>query len=107
MKHKIRDLLSRAILLTYAFPMFVFAAQAPQGIGKVANSIMEPVSIVTDFVHSACLLLGGAFVFASIIKYFEHRRSPTMVTLSTVVFLFLAGVVLLCLPLIAYLQGKN
>lgn len=105
MKHKIRNLLFRAILLAYTFPIMVFAAQAPQGIGKVSNSILEPVSVVTDFVHSACLLLGGAFVFASVIKYFEHRRSPTMVTLSTVVFLFLAGVLLLCLPLIAYLQG--
>lgn len=103
MKHKIRDLLSRVILLIYSFPMSLFAAQNPQGIGRVANSIMDPVNVVTDFVHSACLLLGGAFVFASIIKYFEHRRSPTMVTLSTVVFLFLAGILLLCLPLIAYL----
>lgn len=84
-------------------PALTLGAKNNAGVGNVASNMMEPVSVVTDFVHTGCLLMGSAFIFASIVKYFEHRRSPLMVTLSTVVFLFVAGLVLLSLPLIAYL----
>jgi hypothetical protein len=84
--------------------MLALAQRNNVGVGKVATNMMEPVSVVTDFVNTGCLLLGSAFVFASIVKYFEHRRSPLMVTMTTVVFLFIAGLVLLSLPLIAYLN---
>lgn len=77
-------------------------AEAPVGFGGVANSMMTPVSILADFVHTACLLIGMGFLFASIVKYFEHRRSPLMVPISTVVFLLIAGALLICLPLLSY-----
>jgi hypothetical protein len=77
------------------------------GLGGVAENIMDPVSVISDFVHSACIVIGGSFVFASIIKYVEHRRSPLMTPISTVVFLFLAGVILILLPLISYLTSSG
>jgi len=79
-----------------------YAQQQRTGIGSVATNIMSPVNVFSDFVNSACLVIGGAFIFASIIKYFEHRRSPMMVPMSTVVFLFIAGLALLALPLLAF-----
>jgi hypothetical protein len=80
---------------------------AQSGFGGVANNLMDPVSLFYQFIKSACLLMGGGFVFASLVKYFEHRRSPLMVPMSTVVFLFIAGIILIALPLIAYVSQSG
>lgn len=82
-------------------------AAQPLGIGTVAQNMMEPVTLFSDFISSACLLIGSSFLFASIIKYFEHRRTPLMVPMSTVVFLFIAGLVLIALPFASYLTTSG
>lgn len=79
-------------------------ADSLTGFGKVAENLMSPVGLASDFVYSACIIIGVSFVFAGIIKYFEHRRSPLMVPISTVIFLLVAGIVLLLLPLLSYLN---
>lgn len=84
----------------------VYAVQ-PTGIGGMARNMMEPVALFSDFVYTGCIVIGGSFVFASIIKYFEHRRSPLMVPISTVVFLFIAGGLLLLLPFLAYIDPNG
>ena len=76
------------------------------GIGGLANSMLEPVGFMSDFIYTACFLIGGSFVFASIIKYIDHRRNPLAVTISTVVFLLIAGLFLIALPF-AYLIIHN
>jgi hypothetical protein len=73
------------------------------GFGGVAQNLMEPVTFFSDFIQTGCLLIGMSFLFASIIKYFEHRRSPLMVPISTVVFLLIAGIVLILLPLLSFM----
>lgn len=82
-------------------PVMALAANrnANVGLGGMANSLMGPVGVATSFMHGACFLVGGAFLFASIVKYVDHRRSPTMVPFSTVVFLIVAGLMLLGIPL--------
>lgn len=89
--------------LFYLMPAF---AEKRVGMGGVATSLMEPVSVVSDFIHSGCLVLGISFVFASVVKYFEHRRSPLMVPISTIVFLLIAGIILLLLPVLSYLNSN-
>jgi hypothetical protein len=83
--------------------MPVLALAGATGIGGMASNLMDPVTVLADFVHSACILIGGAFLFASIVKYNEHRRSPTMVPISTVWFLLIAGIVLIVIPVVGYL----
>lgn len=83
----------------------VFAASRNTGLGAMAANIMEPVSLLSDFVTAACLIIGGSFIFASIIKYKEHRRSPLMVPISTVIFLIIAGLALIGLPFM-WMLGK-
>jgi len=95
-------LLTMAILLPCAF-----AAVDTSSLGKLSSNLLEPVGIVSRFVKTACFLGGGSFLFASIIKYIEHRRSPLMVPISTVVFLFIAGIVLILLPLAAYISENG
>lgn len=88
-------------------PCWVSATSINTGIGGVAENLMDPVRVFSDFIEAACLLIGSSFLFASIIKYIEHRRSPLMVSISTVIFLFIAGLVLLLLPLISYLSSSS
>lgn len=96
----IKLLLQISILLF--LPLMAIAANAPlPNIGTVAQNIMEPVSLMADFIDTACFVLGASFLFASLIKFIEHRRNPLMVTISTVVFLFIAGIILILLPFVA------
>ena len=76
-----------------------------EGIGKVATNMMDPVTLFSDMVYSGCIVIGASFLFASIVKYVEHRRSPLMVPISTVVFLVIAGLLLLMLPFLSYLDS--
>lgn len=79
------------------------AARNLSGFGGVASNMIEPVSLFSDFVFSACFIIGSSFVFASLIKYIEHRRSPLMVPISTVIFLLIAGILLILLPFTSYI----
>jgi len=92
-----RNLLLKILMLTLV-PGLALSAK-PVGIGGVANSLMEPVGLATNFLHSGCYLIGAAFIFASFVKYMDHRRSPTMVPISTVIFLIIAGLVLIAIPI--------
>lgn len=83
--------------------MSVWAAGS---LGGMADNLLNPVGVMSSFISSGALLIGGAFLFASIIKYVEHKRSPLLVPMSTVVFLFIAGLILVLLPL-AYMLTEN
>ncbi len=100
------NILARIILLCF-LPAVTWAQNNGGGLGGVALNLMEPVTFFSDFVQTGCIVIGGAFLFASVIKYFEHKRSPLMVPMSTVVFLVVAGCVLLLLPLITYLTENG
>ncbi|MFZ2315672.1 MAG: hypothetical protein WAW86_08470 [Gammaproteobacteria bacterium] len=83
------------------------ARREPTGLGLVAKNMMEPVGLFGDMINTACWLLGGAFLLISIIKYKQHRTNPTMVPISTVVFLIVAGAILVSLPLLATLTDSG
>lgn len=93
-----RNLLLKILMLSLV-PVLALAQKKDVGFGGVANSLMDPVNLASGFLHGACFLMGGAFLFASIVKYIDHRRSPTMVPMSTVVFLIIGGLVLIAIPI--------
>ena len=74
--------------------------------GSVAQNITEPIEVVSGFVSVGSLIVGVACLFASIVKYFEHRRSPLYVPISTVVWLVIIGLLLLILPF-SYIITEN
>lgn len=82
-------------------PVVAFAQKAPTGIGEVATNLMGPVDFVSDFIYTGCIIIGGSFLMASVIKYIEHRRSPLLVPISTVVFFLIAGILLLLMPFLS------
>lgn len=92
--------------LFFLFSQAVFAANE-LSLGRVADNITEPIQVVSAFVSVGCLIVGVACLFATVVKYFEHRRSPLMVPISTVIFLLIAGIALVVLPLIALLSDSS
>lgn len=86
--------------------MVAVAREKSSGFGLVAKNMMEPVGIMNDFVNSACFVMGIAFLFAALIKYIEHRRSPMMIPISTVIFLAIAGILLVLMPF-AYMLTES
>jgi hypothetical protein len=86
------------LFLIFLMPAMGFA-EAPSGIGSIASNLMEPVSVINDFVNTAAMVLGGGFIFASFIKYMQYRQNPLAVPFSTVFWLLILGIVLLLLPL--------
>lgn len=100
--------LPRQIVLFVSILLFfptIFAAHS-LGLGRVANNMMEPVSIVTEFVLTACYIIGASFLFTAMIKYFEHRRNPLASPLGTVAFLVFAGILLILLPLLTSIYNQ-
>ena len=96
---KMRNLILKIIVLSMLPVLALAAVKDDVGLGGVAHSLMDPVNLASGFLHGTCFLIGGAFLFASIVKYIDHRRSPTMVPMSTIVFLIVAGLVLIAIPL--------
>jgi hypothetical protein len=73
----------------------------PSGLGGVARNMTSgPVSFASTFLNAGCFVIGSSFLFASVVKYNEHRRSPLMVPISTVVFLLIAGLILVGIPIL-------
>src|SRR5437773_1837355 len=96
--------LSLQIPLLFFFPMCSVASDASSvGMSAVALNLMEPITLFGDFIQTACFIIGASFLFASLIKYFEHRRSPTMVPIGTVIFLLISGIILILLPFLSLL----
>lgn len=77
----------------------LFAFQT--GVGQVAQNLMEPVTLFSNALQTVCFIIGGAFLFAALIKYFEHRRNPLMTPIGTVVFLVIAGILLILIPFLS------
>lgn len=97
----------RLILVFFVPIISVAANREPTGLGLVAKNMMEPVGLFGDMINTACWLLGGAFLLISIVKYKQHRNNPTMVPISTVVFLIVAGSILVGLPFLATLTNSG
>ncbi|HVE44382.1 MAG TPA: hypothetical protein VNC84_04525 [Gammaproteobacteria bacterium] len=95
------------VLLSLPVQAFAAAPTQDSGLGEVASNLMEPVGVFSNFLGTACLFFGGCFLFAALIKYIEHRRSPLMVTFSTVVFLLIAGIIFILLPFAYLITGEG
>lgn len=75
--------------------------------GLMAQNITDPLNIAAGFIAVACLIIGAACLFAALVKYFEHRRSPLFVPISTVIWLVIIGLLLLILPFAYLITGQG
>lgn len=70
------------------------------GIGEVAQNMLEPVTMASKAVSDGAIVIGSACLFSSFLKYRQYRVNHLAVPISTVFLLLVAGIVLICLPLI-------
>ncbi len=93
----------RFTIKAFIFAIFLLPglALAASGLGAVASSLMGPVTLMTSFVNTMAIVIGVGFLFASFFKYMQHRVNALAVPISSVVYLFIFGIVLVLLP-IAY-----
>jgi hypothetical protein len=88
------------LLISFGFPAAAWCAKhKPSGIGGIAENMMEPVAVISDFVTNGALIIGVSFLFAAFFRFLQYRVNPLAAPLSTVIILFLLGVSLLLLPL--------
>lgn len=82
-------------------PYLVLADErySPAGVGLVAGNLIEPVSILSNFVGSGSIIIGMTALFGSLLKYMQHRVNPLVAPISTVILLLVIGIILVCLPL--------
>ena len=74
--------------------------QPPSGFGAVANNLMEPVTILSSLVDTASIVIGLSCLFASFLRYMQHRINPLATPISIVVYLLIFGIILTALPLL-------
>ncbi len=95
-----------SVLLFFYFAVLAFAESGP-GIGGVAQNILEPVVIISNFVSSTAIIIGVSCIFGAFIRYLQHRTNPLAHPISIVVVLLIMGIVLICLPLAYRLSGTG
>lgn len=84
-----------------------FTISAAAGIGDIAENMMEPVSVLSNFIGSASLIVGICALFAAFLRYMQHRVNPLSAPLGSVIMLIIIGIVLLCLPFIYKLTDSG
>lgn len=93
--------------IVYRFSLFFYfllpklacaAGRDSAGIGAFADATLGPIETITHAITNISIILGIAFLVTAVIKYFEYRRSPMMVTISTIFFFVVAGLILVGLP---------
>ena len=88
------------LFLGLVSPAYALMPTRPSGLGQVANNLMDPVHMFANFIGSMSIIIGIGFLLASFQKYGQHRRNHMAAPISTVIFLFIMGVCLVCLPLL-------
>lgn len=94
------------ILFCILIPTYAFANHAV-GIGDIAKNLIEPVNIVSDFIASASFIVGASCIFAGFLRFMQYRVNPMMAPISTVMTLFILGIVLILLPFIYLLTESG
>lgn len=82
--------------------LYTCNANAEAGLGYVAASIYEPISVVIQLVRAVSIISGSGLILGSFLRYFDYRRNPVAVRLSAVIFMGLFGLALIFVGLIPY-----
>lgn len=94
------------ICYLFLFPFISFAGEN-DGFGYIAQSLIEPVNVISEFVATGAIIVGVSFIFSGFLRYLQYRVNPMASPISTVVVLLVMGVVLVCLPLAYKLTGAG
>ena len=88
------------LLFLLLLPALAISSDEITGIGKMAENILLPINIVSDFLCTASIIVGCCALFGAAMKYLQYRVNPLIAPLSTIIILLIVGVMLLCLPFV-------
>ena len=74
-------------------------------VGDMADWVMGPINGLGKVFGYICLIGGIGMILGSFLQYKAHRENPSQVRLTTPVFLFIMGVLLILLPFVGVLVG--
>lgn len=79
---------------------------SPGGVdlGSAARNIIEPTSFLTKTIYAMCYVIGSALLIGSLVMYRMHRDNPLQTRLSQVIFLFVFGLAVVLIPIVAQLS---
>lgn len=80
--------------------VFAYHSAQPVGFGGMALEILGPVTLLSDFVSTAALVIGAMMLMGSFIRYTRYRRNPLEAPLSSVIVLFIIGACLVALAVV-------
>ncbi len=86
------------ILLSLLIPSIAIASAS--SLGEIAENLMEPVTIVSDFIGTASIIVGICSLFGAFLRYMQHRVNPMVAPISTIFLLIAMGLALIGLPFI-------
>lgn len=81
-----------------------YAADGPPSLGGASANVLQPLGIFTSALYNICYIVGTAFILGSFIRYKEYRQNPSETPISRPIAVFLFGVVLIAIPVIAKLS---
>src|SRR5437868_1588600 len=74
-------------------------------IGEIAGNLIEGSSFITRLMVAACVALGSALIFTSLLMYKKHRENPKFIPLDRPVVYFFLGVLAVSLPFFGQIFG--
>jgi hypothetical protein len=80
--------------------LYAYIPHSSNGLGKVANNLMDPVTMLANFISAGSMVIGISFLFGSFLKYMQYRVNPMASPISTVILLLVMGLILICIPLL-------
>lgn len=80
---------------------FTSPSWANLSVASISARLMSPTHLFASAITAISGVIGIGLLVASVVQYMDHRRSPTMVRLSTPIIFSILGTILTVLPVIA------
>lgn len=92
------------ILSFLSFGIISPAFAENQSIGEIAGNLFEATETLHGIIQVVLVVAGAALLLGSLLQYRKYRENPIETRLSTVIFLFFLGLLLIVLAFIP-MQG--
>jgi len=83
----------------------IFAYTRPQNnfsIGDISQNLFGAEMNIHDFIQIVCIVSGIALILGGLLKFKKYRRNPVEARLSSVIFDFIIGLILIGLAFIPF-----
>lgn len=94
-------------LMIFMVSCLPIPALCTEGIGHFAGELVEPVTILSNFISTGSFIVGIMLLVSALMRYMQYRVNPLASPLSTVIVLLVLGLMLVSLPFVYLLLGAG